>query len=95
MVTAVSADARRVLGQAFDEAKTAFSPEHSEGFSSVDLQDVYKASLRIDDELASKRRIRNLRRLRPFFEGLERYSKVIEPLRNGTPFLPWIWVLLL
>ena len=33
-----------------------------------------------------------MRRLQPFFDGLDRYSKVIEILCNGTPYLSYIWV---
>ncbi|KAL1798027.1 hypothetical protein ACET3X_004633 [Alternaria dauci] len=33
-----------------------------------------------------------MKRLEPFLNGLEAYSKVIEVLCNGTPFLSWIWL---
>ncbi|KAH6663538.1 hypothetical protein B0J14DRAFT_683261 [Halenospora varia] len=32
-----------------------------------------------------------MRRLMPLFSGLEHYSKAIEVLCNGTPYLPWLW----
>lgn len=27
----------------------------------------------------------------PFLRGMEHYSKVVEMLCNGTPYLAWIW----
>ena len=79
-------------GEAFDETKSVFNANLARSFLSTDIRDVYEASLQIEKQLASKQRVCNMRRLRPFFEGIERYSKAIEPLCNGTPFLPWIWV---
>lgn len=32
-----------------------------------------------------------MRRLAPLFDGLGYYSKTIEVLCSGTPFLPWVW----
>lgn len=32
-----------------------------------------------------------MRRLAPLFNGLEHYSRVVDILCNGTPFLSWIW----
>ncbi|KAI8722914.1 NACHT domain-containing protein [Fusarium sp. LHS14.1] len=32
-----------------------------------------------------------MRRLEPLFTGLGYYSKTIEVLCNGTPYMPWIW----
>ncbi|KAF2812552.1 uncharacterized protein BDZ99DRAFT_413355, partial [Mytilinidion resinicola] len=32
-----------------------------------------------------------MKRIQPLLDGLERYSKVVEVLCNGTPYLPWIW----
>ncbi|KAJ4303250.1 hypothetical protein N0V90_002143 [Kalmusia sp. IMI 367209] len=32
-----------------------------------------------------------MRRLKPLFDGMEHYAKVVDILCNGTPFLPWIW----
>lgn len=88
----ITARARRVFRDAFDDISSDFEPNETASFARITLKDVCEASVKIEEKLAAKRRIRNMRRLKPFFEGIERYSKAIEPLCNGTPFLPWIWV---
>ncbi|KKY13857.1 putative nacht domain protein [Diplodia seriata] len=32
-----------------------------------------------------------MRRVESLLNGIEHYSKVLEVLCNGTPYLPWIW----
>ena len=86
-----SANARRIFGTAYEDTQTLFRSEDTREFLTLSIRDIYEECLRIDDKLALNKRIRNMRRVRPFLEGIERYSKVIEPLCNGTPFLPWIW----
>ena len=56
-------------------------------------KDVVDALLVIQKDLQGRRENRNLRKLYPFLQGLERYSGAIEVLSNGlSPYLPWIWV---
>lgn len=87
-----TAHAKRIFGDAFDQIRSVFEAGHATDFPSTTLADVYEACIKIEEKLAAKRSIHNMRRLRPFFEGIERYSKAIDALCNGTPFLPWIWV---
>jgi hypothetical protein len=47
--------------------------------------------LQIERQLRARRMQKNMARLDPFLQGMEHYSKVIEVLCNGTPYLPWIW----
>ena len=55
------------------------------------LKQVEDAALEIENQLAARQSLRNMRRLVPLFKGLEHYSRVVDILCNGTPFLPWIW----
>ena len=90
-MTGMSARARCTFSDAFEKAVSTFEAGEAADFFTTSISDVYKESLRIEERLAAKRCMRNMRRLKPFFEGIERYSKSIEVLCNGTPFLPWIW----
>ena len=87
----VSAQARLTLDQAFERFSTTVTPEDHREFSSIDLKDVRDAALQIESRLAARQALRNMQRLQPFLQGLEHYSKSIEVLCNGTPYLPWIW----
>ncbi|KAF7553588.1 hypothetical protein G7Z17_g3478 [Cylindrodendrum hubeiense] len=88
---AISALARETFKAAFEELNRTISPGDSRDFSQITLQDVKKAALDIENQLAARQSLRYMRRLMPLFNGLEHYSKVVDILCNGTPYLPWIW----
>jgi hypothetical protein len=83
--------ARDTIKKAFEDLERTITPADSRSFHETTLQDVREAALDIENELAARQSLRNMRRLIPLFKGLEHYSKVVEVLCNGTPFLPWIW----
>jgi hypothetical protein len=87
--------ARRTFQDSFENSERTIqkhsNSDHRE-FSDTTLRDVYEAAKQIEQQLAAQQRLRNLKRLEPLLNGLEAYSKVIEVLCNGTPYLPWIWV---
>jgi len=85
--------ARQTVQTAFKELERIISVADVRDFGLEDatLQDVQKAALDIENQLAARSVMRNMRRLSPLFEGLAYYSKSIEVICNGTPFLPWIW----
>jgi hypothetical protein len=85
-------DSLPAFDQAFSKLKQSVSPTDAVGFQSTTLQEVWKAALDIQQRQREKSSLRNLRRIEPLLKSLERYSKVIEVLCNGTPYLPWIWV---
>ena len=60
-------------------------------FDNTMLLNVQKAAIEIENCLVSRQLLRNMRRLELLFTGLDYYSKLIEVLCNGIPFLPWIW----
>ncbi|KAF2001862.1 hypothetical protein P154DRAFT_618946 [Amniculicola lignicola CBS 123094] len=75
----------------FEKTVNKLSKDDCRDFSSTELQDVWKAAREIEQQLAARQCLRNVRRIEPLLNGLETYSKVIEVLCNGTPYLPWIW----
>ncbi|KAI0190822.1 hypothetical protein F4808DRAFT_476479 [Astrocystis sublimbata] len=86
-----TAKAQSAIESAFREIEKAVSPADSKGFENVSLDDVRKTALDIENQLAARQSLRNMRRLEPLFSGLNYYSKAIETLCNGTPYLSWIW----
>ncbi|KAG7294425.1 hypothetical protein NEMBOFW57_004496 [Staphylotrichum longicolle] len=82
---------RRAIENAFKDLERTISPAESRDFASTTLEDVRRSAFELERQLAARKSLRNLRRLEPLFQGLHHYSKVIEVLCNGTPFLPWIW----
>lgn len=86
-----TAKAQRTVQTAFYELEKCVSPADSTGFESATLDDVRKTALDIENQLAARQSLRNMRRLEPLFTGLNYYSKAIETLCNGTPYLPWLW----
>ncbi|KAG4295211.1 hypothetical protein FPRO06_01795 [Fusarium proliferatum] len=55
------------------------------------VNDVRHAIRQIEQQLAARQSLRNLDRLTPFLNAIDRLSKPIDVLCNGTPFLPYIW----
>ncbi len=82
---------RRAIEDAFKDLESTISPAESRDFASTTLEDVRRAALDLELQLAARQSLRNMRRLEPLFKGLESYAKVIEVLCNGTDYLPWIW----
>ncbi|KAF4968621.1 hypothetical protein FSARC_3996, partial [Fusarium sarcochroum] len=88
---AVSALARQTIKTAYDELDSTINLGDKRDFQNTTLQHVQKTALDIENQLAARQSLRNMRRLMPLFRGLEHYSKVVDVLCNGTPYLPWIW----
>lgn len=86
-----SGPARQTMQKAFDKLQRTITPQDWHKFQGVTLSDVHKAALDIESQLAARQSLRNMRRLTPLLNGMEHYSKVMEILCNGTPFLPWVW----
>ncbi|KAI1273077.1 hypothetical protein F5Y07DRAFT_391555 [Xylaria sp. FL0933] len=86
-----TAIAQRTIKTAFEELEKSVSPADSNEFESTTLDAVRKTALDIENQLAARQSLRNMRRLSPLFSGLRYYSKAIEIFCNGTPYLPWLW----
>ena len=80
------------IAVAFAALERRVHRQHVRSFQDTTLQDVWNAVGDVEKRLAAKAQSRGLRRLKPLLDGLEHYSKAIEVLCNGTPYLPWIWV---
>jgi len=82
----------QVFETAIKSLQQTVSSADATAFKSTSLGDVWKAAEEIQDAQRKRKSLRNMKRVEPFLKGLEKYSKVIEVLCNGTPYLPWIWV---
>ncbi|KAH9216233.1 hypothetical protein DL95DRAFT_522785 [Leptodontidium sp. 2 PMI_412] len=82
----------RVFESAIEKLKQAISPPDAVAFQTTLIEDVWKAAEEIQESQRRRKSLRNMRRVEPFLKGLEKYSKVIEVVCNGTPYLPWIWL---
>jgi hypothetical protein len=94
MGSKASPQARLLFKDAFDKLEQTINVDHpadARDFYNTTLQDVRTAAKQIEQELAARQCLRNMRRIEPFLAGLERYSKVVDVLCNGTVYLPWIW----
>jgi hypothetical protein len=81
-----------VVATAFTSLERRVHKHHVRVFHDTTLKDVWVAVEEVEKRLAAKAQSRSLRRIKPLLDGLEHYSKAIEVLCNGTPYLPWIWV---
>lgn len=90
-MAAPSAQARLTLQDAFERFASTVAPDDKRLFHNTQLKDVRDEAMRIERQLRARRAQKNMARLDPFLRGMEHYSKVVEVLCNGTPFLPWIW----
>ena len=77
---------------AFKRLEASVSRDDARQFQSTTLNDVWEAAKGIERHLEARGKLRRFRRMELFLNGLEQYSKVIEVLCNGTPYLPYIWV---
>ncbi|KAH7303097.1 hypothetical protein B0I35DRAFT_384399 [Stachybotrys elegans] len=87
----VSLDAQRIIREAFEDLERAVSTSDRVCLKDTTLDDVREAAHLVENELAARQSLRNMRRLEPLFTGLGYYTKTIEVLCNGTPYMPWIW----
>jgi hypothetical protein len=87
----ISLPARRIIQEAFDDLERTVVSGEAKEFEGTTLQNVRKAALEIENHLGARQSLRNMRRLMPLFTGMEHYSKSIEVLCNGTPYMPWLW----
>lgn len=80
------------IASAFKKFENKISIEDANTFANTELKDVWKAVRDIDTAQRRRLSARNLARVEPLLRGIEKYSKVIEVLCNGTPYMPYVWV---
>ena len=86
------ASPRDVIADAFGKLKRSISEEDAHRFASTELQDVWTAVRDIDCRQRKRLSAQNMRRIEPMRRGIDKYTKVIEVLCNGTPYMPYVWV---
>jgi hypothetical protein len=84
--------AAQTFETAISRLKETISSSDATAFQSTTIEDVWKAAETIQEGQRQRKSLRNMRRIEPFLKALEKYSKTIEVVCNGTPYLPWIWV---
>lgn len=82
---------------AFSQVLSAFrrrlSAQDIHDFQSTTFEDLKEEINRIQTVQAQRRGFRNLNKVRPFVNGIEQYSKVIEVFANAKPdIMAFIWV---
>jgi hypothetical protein len=82
--------------QTFEKAISSLletvSSADARAFTSTTIEDVWKSAETIQTKQRERKSLKNMARIEPFLKSLEKYSKVIEVVCNGTDYLPWIWV---
>jgi hypothetical protein len=86
------ADEVSKIREAFERLNSTITQSDAIAFRSTTLQDVRDAAVRIENKQAQRSCLRNMRRMEPVFKAIENYSKVIEVLCQGTPYLCFLWV---
>lgn len=81
-----------VIEEAFSKFKAKIHHSDARLFVDTKLEDVEKAALVISEDQASRKCSRNLRRLQPLFDILQKLGAAIEPLCQGVPYLCFVWV---
>lgn len=89
--TRISPAAQRTIRDAFHDLERTVAEKDRAEFAGTTLDNVVKAAHAIEDQLAARQLLRNMRRLTPLFTGLQYYAKSIEVVCNGTPYIAWIW----
>ncbi|KAL4732721.1 hypothetical protein ACLX1H_001740 [Fusarium chlamydosporum] len=56
------------------------------------VDDVRHAIQRVEQQMAARQSLRNFDRLTPFLNAIDRLTKPIDVLCNGTPFMPYAWI---
>ena len=83
-------------GGAFQRAlarfKSHLSPEEQENFGVTSLEDVQETIAQIQSAQGSKRRMRNLTRIKGFIEAMEQYGKIVEVFLNVSDIIAFVWV---
>jgi len=80
---------RRVLQQFKDEH---LKGSECEQFQFTNLGDLQSSMREIQDNQASKAKMRNMNRLRKFLEGMEQYENLIEVFLNASEYVAFVWV---
>ncbi|EXK75675.1 hypothetical protein FOQG_19559, partial [Fusarium oxysporum f. sp. raphani 54005] len=81
-----------LIERACERFQKQLSPEDKDAIqASENVDDVRQAIRLVERHLAARQSLRNLDRLTPFLDAIDRLSKPIDILCNGTPYMPYVW----
>ncbi|KAF4975683.1 hypothetical protein FZEAL_7573 [Fusarium zealandicum] len=84
--------AQRMIERACDRFRREISLEEATLIETTTTIDDVKLAIRqVEQQLAARQLLRDMDRVIPFIDAIERYSKALDVAANGTPYLPWIW----
>lgn len=86
------ADPQATIKDAFGRLEGSVLPHDAHQFASTKLEDVWSACHQIENEQRARGSSQNLKRIESLLRGIEKYTKVIEVLCNGTPYMSYVWV---
>ncbi|EMR87314.1 putative nacht domain protein [Botrytis cinerea BcDW1] len=86
------ASPQNTIAGAFKRLKSSISEQDAHNFASTELKDVRLAVREIDSTQRQRQSGQNLRRIEPLLRGVEKFSKIVDVLCNGTPYLSFIWI---
>lgn len=86
--------ATQIFETAISKLRQTVSPADALAFRLTHAEDVWKAAEVIQNIQRERKSLWNMRRIEPFLQALGKYSTAVDVLCNGTPYLPWIWVII-
>jgi hypothetical protein len=84
------ANLTNVIADVFEKLKQSILDEDANDFASTDLKDVWKAVQDIENAQRKRQSVQNLCCIEPLLRDIEKYSRVIEVLCNGTPYMLYV-----
>ena len=82
----------RGFERALARFRSHLSPAEQEEFSITSLADVQETIAHIQEVQGSKKKMRNLTRIKAFLEAMEQYGKIVEVFLNASDILAFVWV---
>ncbi|ERF69533.1 hypothetical protein EPUS_01862 [Endocarpon pusillum Z07020] len=79
------------IEKAFDKLKGSLSSQDAQDFLNTTLKDVWSAAVVIEQDQAARKAMKNVRRIQPFLNTMESYSRVIEVFCQGYPPMAFVW----
>ena len=86
------AEGRAIVERALDNLRLTVTPEDARTFEDTRLEDVWKEARKIERQQGTRLALQNMRRIEPFLQSLENYSKVIDTFCQGFTPMVWVWV---
>lgn len=83
---------RAMMQNAVDRLRDTMSDHDAAVLQSMQLKDIENAARELEDNLAKKGEMPNMRRLKPLFQGFKWYQSASELMCKDISLLPWIWV---